>query len=174
MLNHKDITPGFYFIKDSKPPYFSIIQVFGKKAKLIGIEESFLIENFQFIERVPDTEFLKMKITDLVPERTFRHKETGQLYKLLGCGESFPSEGSAQTPLILASLDCVGIISKYYVVNDTDWFLTNFEDSVEEPESLPDLKKQTQLLQEACEAEELVGIDELERYADEQRKKKSN
>lgn len=174
MLNHKDITPGFYFVKDSKPPYFSIIQVFGKKAKLIGIEESFLIENFQFIERVPDTEFLKMKITNLVPGRTFRHKETRQLYKLLGCAETFPSEGSVQTPFILASMNGVGVPSKYFVINDVEWLLVNFEDSVEGPESLPDLKKQTQLLQEACEAEELIGIDELERYADEQRKKKSN
>lgn len=107
MLKHKDITPGFYFVKYPKPPYFSIVQVVGKKAKVPGIEGSFLIENFQFIEIVPDTEFLKMKKSNLVAGRTFRHRETRQLYKLLGTGETFPSEGSVQTPLILATVDGV-------------------------------------------------------------------
>lgn len=64
--------------------------------------------------------------------------------------------------------------SKYFVINDIEWLLINFEDSVEEPASFIDWEKQSQLLKEACEAEELIGIDELERYADEQRKKKSN
>jgi len=67
-----------------------------------------------------------------------------------------------------------GKLMVFLIDHEGDVPIEEFEfiEKVKEPESLKDPLQE--LKDAACMAEELFELDELERYADEQRKKKSN